>query len=252
MPKNRKMEIGYKTDIGLVRKKNEDRFLVDQELCLFIVADGMGGHQGGEVASEMAVKIVASSLRDSLKNGKDIVESIHGALQTANEAIWTRAEMDKELNGMGTTVVLALYCKDKIHIAHIGDSRAYLIQDKRIKQLTQDHSVVNELLRAGQITKEDSYGHHLRHIVTRILGSKGPVEPDITLIEPEDGHHLLLCSDGLTDLIRDEEINYIVCNGSDLQKISEDLISKVRERGGKDNVTVILLSTHMHKIKGFK
>lgn len=237
------MKTGHKTDVGLVRKNNEDRLIVNKETGLFIVADGMGGHQGGEVAGEMAVESISSSLKEFLKGGSSNISSIiYKAIHKANEEIYRKAKQDIKLNGMGTTIVLALCRNDKIHIAHVGDSRAYLIRDGRIRQLTQDHSLVAELLEAGGISKEDVRNHHLRHIVTNALGIKESVEPDIMSMSPRDGDYFLLCTDGLTDMMTDAEIREVIINSDNVQRTCEDLISSANEKSGKDNVTVILIS----------
>lgn len=233
--------VGYKTDIGRVRKNNEDRLHVDEKIGLFIVADGMGGHQSGEVASAMAVDIISSEIAKTLERN-NIPVIIHKSIEKANREIYNKANKDINLNGMGTTVVLSLCHEDKIYIAHVGDSKAYLIRDGAIIQLTQDHSLVAELLKAGEITEEDVRRHHLRHVVTKVLGSKEFAEPDIMTISPQDGDYFLLCTDGLTEMVRDEEIRDAIINVCEPQKICEELICLANKNGGKDNISVILIA----------
>ena len=236
------MRIGYKSDVGRVRENNEDSFFVDTERGIFIAADGMGGHRAGEVASKMAVEIISSSLKESLKDNGDIPLIIHKAIQVANREIYKKAAQDANLAGMGTTVVLTIYNENKIYIAHVGDSRAYLIQGNEIKQLTQDHSLVAELLNAKEINEEDARNHHLRHVLSKALGTEKSVKADIQNVQYQNGDYFLFCTDGITDMLRDEEIRRIFLNGQDLQKICEDLISSANEKGGKDNMTVVAIS----------
>ena len=235
------MRIGYKTDKGNVRENNEDYLLVDEEKGLFIVADGMGGPQGGEVASKMAVDLVSLFLAENLLNTNDISSVIENSVVQANEAIKMRAEQDNNLKGMGTTIVFALYHNNKIYITNVGDSRIYLMRNNEIKQVTKDHSLVAELIDAGDISEDEARKHHLRHILSNAIGVKNKVEVEIAefLLENTDG--LLLCSDGLTDMITDKEIESIVFKGDDPQETSGKLVELANEKGGRDNITVVLV-----------
>ena len=171
------MRVASITDTGRVRQLNEDSFYVDSGLGLLMVADGMGGHAGGEVASRIAVWTVAGALKDGLGNG-NAGGVIRGAIGQAGDAIRARAQADPELYGMGTTLVLALCRGDAIQVAHLGDSRAYLVHDGSIEQLTEDHSLVAQMLKAGQLTVEEAPHFHLRNIVTKSLGGPQIAEPD--------------------------------------------------------------------------
>lgn len=238
------MKVGYVTDVGKVREINEDSYYVDEEDGLFIVADGMGGHQAGEVASEMAVKTISSMIKEAISQkvkDNQVPKVIKKAIGRANEEIYTKSMRNPDLNGMGTTVVLALCRNNKIYIAHVGDSRAYLIRKNMIKQLTEDHSVVANLIKAGEITAKEARTHHLRHVITRALGTSDNVEIDICSYYWQKGDYFLLCSDGLTDLMEDEEIKGIVLSGGDPQRSCEDLVNLANERGGRDNITVVLI-----------
>lgn len=234
-------DIGYQTDPGKVREHNEDYLFVDDKIGLFIVADGMGGHHGGEVASKMAVSTVADLIKESLKgNSESVLVMIEEAFRKTNEIIYTMASKDPELNGMGTTMVVAHCHNNKIYVAHVGDSRAYLIRNGNITQLTKDHSVVAELLNSGEITGEEARNHYLRHIVTKALGYKEAIDFDVMSINCQKGDCFLLCTDGLTDMLTDEQIREIVTQRIQAQKICDDLISNANRKGGQDNITVIL------------
>lgn len=237
-----KMKTACKTDIGLNRKNNEDSLYVDEELGLLIVADGIGGHQAGEVASQMAVATIAFILESKLKSEKrdKIQKHIIEAIYKANEEIFAAVEKDPSLEGMGTTVVLALCRADNVYIAHVGDSRAYLFRKNRMERVTEDHSVVFQLLKAGKITPEEMRYHPLRHMITQALGSSYPA-PDINSFQWSHGDYVLLCSDGLTDFVEDEMIEKVVINADlDIEGKCENLIEMAKEKGGADNITVIL------------
>ena len=239
------MKVAYKTDVGRKRQNNEDSFYVDLEKRLFIVADGMGGHQAGEVASQIAVESLKNSLSTLRLNemeSEKIKEHILRAMMNAHKDIIEKAKTDINLAGMGTTVVLALGIDDKYYISHVGDSRAYLIRNKNITQLTDDHTVVAELLKVKMITPEKVKTHHMRHVLTQALGSNTQIIPSIQDITLEEGDILLLCTDGLTDMLSDEEILSIVDeHGEDIKKSVQVLVDIANEKGGKDNITVLLI-----------
>ena len=246
------MQVGYKTDIGRSREANEDSYFVDEDNEVFIVADGIGGHQAGEIASKLAVSTIAQSLshnKNSLldegtepKNASvHISNIIPEAIQKANGNIYKLANTSLHLKGMGTTVVLALRYKDKIYIAHIGDSRALLVRHNRIIQLTQDHSLVGDLVRKGEISTEEAQKHYLRHVITRSLGTKEVVNADITSVPMQKGDYFLLCTDGLTDMVREEDIKGIVLDVKEPTEICEQLVKSANNTGGHDNITVVVL-----------
>lgn len=226
------LKVAYKSDAGLVRDNNEDSFFVDEEKGLLIVADGIGGHVAGEVASTTAIDTISSVL-NSGKSENDLVK----AIEKANEAIVNKINDDKDLTGMGTTVVAVLINKD-LNVAWVGDSRAYLIKDE-ITQITEDHSVVTELIKAGKITEEQARHHHLRHIVTRALGGKNST-PEVRTFSWEKGDYLLLCTDGLTDMVEDEEIKDVIKGKGSLKDKVDKLVDLAKAGGGKDNITIIL------------
>ena len=234
------MNIAYITDVGLVREGNEDSLYVGEDLGLLIVADGIGGHQAGEVASQMAVEIISLMLKMVLEKKDQIQKHILEAMYKANEEILAAAD-DPSLKGMGTTVVLALCKGDEIYIAHVGDSRAYLVRQNKMEQVTEDHSVVGQLLKAGKITREEARNHHLGHIITQAIGSQSYISPDIHSFTWSEGDYLLLCSDGLTDLVEDEKIEGTILMGDgDLDAKCGRLVELAKRQGGKDNITVIL------------
>ncbi len=236
------MKTACKTDIGLNRKNNEDSFFVNVELGLLIVADGIGGHQAGEVASQMAVDTIPSVLMSKVKPEKkdQIQKHILEAIFKANEEILAAVEKDPLLEGMGTTVVLAVCRDDIVDIAHVGDSRAYLIRKNQMELVTEDHSAVFQLLKAGKITPEEMRYHPLRHMITQALGSSYP-NPDINRFQWSHGDYVLLCSDGLTDFVEAEMIEKVVLNADlDIEGKCKKLIDLAKENGGADNITVIL------------
>jgi serine/threonine protein phosphatase PrpC len=244
MGENSGMKAAARTDPGRVRTANEDSVFADPDAGLLMVADGMGGHAAGEVASELAVRTISGMLTGPQAAGPAGVEAprmLREAIQRANTAIRTRAAEDFSLRGMGTTVVVVLAQDARLWLAHVGDSRIYLIRAGEIHRLTQDHSLVAQMVKAGQLTAGEARKHHLRNVITRSLGFEATVEPEIQTVEWVQGDHLLLCSDGLTGMLEDEEIaRVITAGGSDLPSISQDLIAMANERGGTDNISVVL------------
>ena len=205
-----------------------------------MVADGMGGHAGGEVASRIAVSTIAGLLKSALGNG-DAAGLIRAAIGQAGDAIRARAEAEPELHGMGTTLVLAICCGDSIQVAHLGDSRAYLIHDGAMEQLTEDHSLVAQMMKAGQLTAEEAPHFHLRNIVTKSLGGPQVSEPDLSVVEWAKGDHLLLCSDGLTNMVEESELRSLISEGGgDLERSCEEAVYMANRNGGRDNITLVL------------
>jgi protein phosphatase len=237
------MKVAAKSDIGCVRKNNEDCLLVDEQLGLLIVADGMGGHAGGEVASALAVEAIAAYGKACLagpERAERTAVLLQDAIRTADEAIWSKAQERRKLREMGTTVVLALCQGDQVHIAHVGDSRAYLLHDRELRQLTEDHSVVAQLIKAGLLTPREARFHPLRHQITRSLGSRTAVA-ELRCVTWQCGDILLLCSDGLTMMVEDHHIAELMLRGSsDVQTTAEALVARANSNGGKDNISVIL------------
>ena len=223
------------TDTGRRRRRNEDSFVLDPPL--FAVADGMGGAQAGEVASRLA----AAAFReyheaDSLAPE----ERVEALVQEANRRIYARSREDANATGMGTTVTAALLEGDSVAIGHVGDSRAYRIRDDRLEQLTQDHSLVADLMRSGRLTQEEADAHPQRSVITRALGTDPEVDVDTLAVGLEPGDVFLLCSDGLTTMVPDEEILRIVHESGSLEGAAKALVKAANKRGGEDNVTVVL------------
>ncbi|MHB8205733.1 MAG: Stp1/IreP family PP2C-type Ser/Thr phosphatase, partial [Desulfomonilaceae bacterium] len=235
--KNTGLKVGYLTDPGRQRRLNEDSFYVNQDIGLFIVADGMGGHNAGEVASSIAVTVVSNLIEGGIASAKDPVELVRQGMSNANETILENSMNNTAWSEMGTTLLVALFADHGLVIGHVGDSRAYSIGKGRIRQLTQDHTFVAEWLREGRITKEQARSHHQRHGLTEALGVTKDVESEIT-IWPWEGHQcLLLCSDGLTEMIEDEEILATINSSDNPQQACENLVAMANQKGGRDNIT---------------
>ena len=246
-----KVEYFGQTDVGKKREKNEDSLLINEKLGLFLVADGMGGHQGGETASRLAVKTVGETIRHLTEDPEtttaselqfdrsDPGEILKYSLRLASQKIFEEANRSPHLRGMGTTAVGLLIRDDKGYIAHVGDSRAYLVREGEIKQLTTDHSLVAEQLKAGFITEGELKHHKLKNIITRSVGFQSDVDVDLLIRDLEPGDHILLCSDGLTNLVEDEELMKIVSKNSP-KSACQKLIELANKKGGDDNVTVIV------------
>ena len=239
------MQFGAMTDVGMCRKINEDNYYVkaDGAFPYAIVADGMGGHKAGEIASMMVVDVIRNHLENSLSEDQDYVEAgetVRKAFISANNIIYKYAENHYKIMGMGTTATLAMVFKGRIITAHVGDSRAYTIDKNEIKQITRDHSYVQELVSMGKITKEEAKRHPKKNFITRAMGAEETVKVDVN-IRPYNGETILLCSDGLVNFVDDEEIKDIVQKRGSLKKKTEQLVNTANSRGGKDNITVIIL-----------
>ena len=225
------------TDPGRKRRRNEDAFVVDPPL--FVIADGMGGAQAGEVAARLAASAFREFREADTLAGPARLEAI---VQEANRRIYERARSDRETSGMGTTVTAVLVERDGIAIGHVGDSRAYRIRGGSIDQLTQDHSLVADLVRSGRLRPEDADQHSQRNVITRALGTDAEVDVDTAEIDAEAGDIFLLCSDGLTTMVGDEDIVRIVHEHKNLESAAKALVKAANRRGGEDNVTVVLFA----------
>ena len=231
------------TDVGMVRQVNQDYvYVTDRPLGilqnLFVVADGMGGHQAGDYASKYTVEVLNREL--ALSEGEDIERCLVGAIKTANREIIKEASRDEHLKGMGTTVVAATISNQMMYFANVGDSRLYLI-NQGIQQLTKDHSLVEEMVRLGGIKPEEAKHHPDKNIITRAIGVLPEVSADFfeTVLVP--GDTVLLCSDGLTNMVDDTDIKRIVLGQRDIVEKTQRLIDAANENGGKDNITVVLI-----------
>jgi protein phosphatase len=229
------------TNVGRRRRINEDRYAMAPELGLFLVADGMGGHTAGQVASELAAQAALRAVGTLQDAALSPAEKLRFAVSSANRAIFDAARARPELAGMGTTLVALLADDGRVALAHVGDSRAYLVRGGRIRQLTDDHSVVGELVRRREISADAAREHPHRHVLTRALGVRPGVEPDLAELSPEPGDLFALCSDGLTAHVRDEEIAEHAGPGVVPEKAVDALIDLANARGGEDNITVVLL-----------
>ena len=228
------MKVAGRTDRGKVRELNEDTFGYHDNL--FVVADGMGGHQAGEVASAIAVETI---LKADLTG--DIKTALQKTLETANRAILKEAEGKNELDGMGTTVAILYLESERAFVTHIGDSRVYYHSGNNLKQLTCDHSLVFELVKSGEITLEEAKIHPQRNILTRALGSNETLETEIIEIQVSPGDKFLLCSDGLTNSISEPLIKEFMSREEDPESIVNHMINTANELGGSDNITVVLV-----------
>jgi protein phosphatase len=247
-----KVESYGMSNVGMKRFQNEDSYLINDEMGLYMVADGMGGHLGGEFASKLAVATVEEIIQKfrvdpeaTQIHGVNTQESSPGdqlrhAITEAGRRIHAQALYDENLRGMGTTAVAAICQKDQIFIANVGDSRAYLVRDQSIKQLTEDHSLVSEQVKAGMIRPEEAKSHKLKNIITRSVGYQEDVDSDVVVLEPKMGDRILMCSDGLSNLVEDEEMLETLID-HDLKESCEALVQKANSRGGDDNITVVIL-----------
>jgi len=223
------------TDTGRQRRANEDAFFA--RAPLFAVADGMGGAQAGEVASATAIEVLSAGLGD----GESVEQQLSATVQLANSQIHALSVADDERAGMGTTVTAAYVGESNITLVHVGDSRCYRWRDGMLERLTDDHSLVEEMVRQGQLTPEQALEHPQRSIITRALGPESVVEPDAQTVGARDGDLLLLCSDGLSTMITDDQISAVMAREQPLKATARGLIAAANEAGGRDNITVVLL-----------
>lgn len=233
------------TDVGRERAHNEDRYIVVPELNLYVVADGMGGHQSGEVASRLAANTIASYFRngDTSKSKRTLADRLRSAVSTANAKIYARADDERTYRGMGTTVVAAVFSsvEGMFYVGHAGDSRCYRVREAKITQLTRDHSLVADALLERPDLTESDLAYLPRNVITRALGMGPTVEIDMRTDRTQVGDIYLLCSDGLHGLVSDAEILEIVTKHSALHEACEKLVERANENGGKDNITAVLV-----------
>lgn len=236
---------GCKTDIGRKRAQNQDSFSHHPEMGLYVVADGMGGHQGGETASLMAVQLIPERFK-ALKDKKwDNVSALKTAIMDASNSIHLKAKEQPKLEGMGTTAVTILIEHPQVYIGHVGDSRCYLIRHHRIWQLTRDHSLVQEKLKAGLITREKLKTDKMKNVITRSVGFEEDVDVDVYEMQIQPGDVFVLCSDGLSGPLTDElilnAVEGTIGQGLKPQDTAERLIQEANQHGGDDNITAIVL-----------
>ncbi len=232
------------TNIGKKRKLNQDFVYTSEQPVgslpnVFIVADGMGGHKAGDYASKVTVEtMVAEILKSEESKAVTIMEH---AIRTANALIRKCAEESAELEGMGTTVVAATCEGNILRVANVGDSRLYIVNHKEIRQITRDHSLVEEMVRMGGIAREEARNHPDKNIITRAIGADDDVKPDFFTVKLDRGDIILMCTDGLTNMLEDEEIRMIMEGSRDMVEKAEELVKAANEKGGRDNISVILI-----------
>jgi protein phosphatase len=231
-----------RTDVGIVRSGNEDNYLMLPDRAVFIVADGMGGHAAGEVASEMAVRIVAQELGDL--DGLDVegkAERLRRAIREANAAIFERTLTEHDKRGMGTTATALILSGRRYLIGQVGDSRAYLLRDRQLLQLTKDHSYVQEQVDAGYLSPDEARTHPYSNVITRCVGANDDVSPDTYVGSLHTGDLFLLASDGLTGMIDDNRLNELLASSPDPERLVELLVAEANRLGGLDNITAIIV-----------
>ena len=242
------------TDVGRAREHNEDDFyLSDGREALCVVADGMGGHRSGEVASAMAIKAIVEYYRETMSEANFAEEAEEGetevdliqrrlkqAVQSANRAVFKAASQSEVYKGMGTTIVSGYFTEQGIYLAHIGDSRAYRYRDGELSQCTEDHSLANEYVRMGILSAEEVEYFPYKNVITRACGLTEYVEVDVDYADLEVGDLFLFCSDGLTDMVDDDVITEMIEEEDDIETLCESLVERANENGGADNITVVL------------
>ncbi len=237
------------TDVGLKRGHNEDNYLINEELNLFVVADGMGGHAGGEYASAIAVNTVEEIVTSMELEGVEITDvtdpveitrqKLTHAIRLAGRRIYEKAKEQPEYHGMGTTAVVLLVDSGNAYVAHVGDSRLYMLRDGAVEQVTEDHSLIAEKIRHGLITPEEAKNHRMRNVITRSLGYQEDVEVDIQVRAVRRGDQYLLCSDGLSGHVAGEEALEVMQRMSPCDA-SRHMIRLACDRGGEDNITTVI------------
>ena len=237
------MESYCQTDVGLKRNNNQDFVYASNHNVgtlagLLIVSDGMGGQAAGDLASRLCVETMVDSIQASSKTGA--VRVLSEAIRNANTAVTSKASSDPALDGMGTTLVAAVPENGSLIIANVGDSRMYLLDDDRIEQITHDHSLVEEMVRAGKLKREQARNHPKKNIITRAIGEPGDPEIDFFDVALNRGDIALLCSDGLSNMVEDEQIFRIVRTSESLQDAGSKLVDAANRAGGKDNISVVL------------
>lgn len=249
------LDVAGKTDPGKVRERNEDSIAMDFKLGLLIVADGMGGHNSGEVASGLATDTILKFGKEMLAKDKDILppggdkslsvraQQVIHFVETANTVIYEKSKTHAKNQGMGTTIVTVLGDSRSITVGHVGDSRLYRLRGKTFEQITEDHSLVTEQVKSGQITKEQAESSNLQNILTRALGTEEKVKVDVQDVKVQEGDVFLICSDGLTKMVSDKEMAEVLIENAEPIKAVDKLIDMSNAAGGVDNVTVVVART---------
>ena len=244
------MKVFARTDIGKARERNEDFYSISEpggEFGIFILADGMGGYNGGEIASRLATEATKTYIETNFfkieyEKKEEILELIRNAMEYANKIVYEKAKQEEELEGMGTTLEVCLIYNNRAYIGHIGDSRIYRIRKGILQKLTQDHSYVQKLVKDGTITKEQALHHPKKNMLIKALGCTPNIEPDVLVKGFQEEDLILLCSDGLTNMVEEEEMNSII--QQDIENANKNLIQRANDLGGYDNSTVVILYNH--------
>lgn len=234
------------TDKGKVRNQNQDAFYTynspEHELSILMVCDGMGGAKAGNVASELAIQVFKAEAKNTLPkvSAEKIPEELKRCIALSNKAVYELSRTDIDCNGMGTTLVAAVVKGNTLYVANVGDSRAYLISKGEIRQITRDHSLVEDMVERGDITREESRSHPNKNLITRAVGTVETVECDTFTLNINEGDYVLLCSDGLTNTVPDEELGRIVIESDSVKACCDSLLNAALQCGAPDNVTVVL------------
>lgn len=243
------MRVFAKSDIGKARNMNQDNYYIPQEddkIQLFVLADGMGGYNGGEIASSLAVQSVIIYVKEHFSsiqlNKESILAFIKQTIEYANQVVYNKSKAEEELSEMGTTLEVCIIYNNKVFIGHVGDSRVYRIRKQFIRQLTIDHSYVEKLVRDGTITRQESYTHPKKNMLTKALGCDESIQPDVMVKGFLKDDILLMCSDGLTNLVSENEIYGLVVTNT--KTAVDNLIQRANDNGGLDNITVIIIDNH--------
>jgi Serine/threonine protein phosphatase len=244
------MKLFSATDVGQIRKDNQDQiYMSDQPIGnlpnIFIVADGMGGHQAGGFASSYAVQILLESIRRD--HDFNPIKIIRQAMESANSQILKKATTDSAMKGMGTTMVVATVVGHYMYVANVGDSRLYLVDDS-LRQITKDHSLVEEMIRLGEIKREEAAAHPDKNIITRALGAKKDIDIDFFDVKLEKDAKVILCSDGLSNMVSDEEMQKVVGKTRKNANLAQQLVDRANKNGGKDNIAVIVIEPDIKEV----
>ncbi len=254
------IDVSGLTDKGLRRDKNEDFFHIDKDIGLFVVADGIGGHRSGEVASKMAVEGLCDYIdnidnrlysTEAQKKYSETTNKISTAIMFANDIVYRSSLNKPDLKGMGTTLTVGLLQNERLSIAHVGDSRLYLIRANCMEQLTDDHTIVHEQLKSGLITKDEAAKSKMKSVLTRAVGTSPEVKVSMDELAVSNGDIILLCTDGLTSMLSDDEIYSTIITGREPQSTCSRLVEMAIKNGGNDNITVILIYLYKKSIFSF-
>lgn len=240
------------TDVGQKRRENQDYVYASEQPIgnlpnLFVVADGMGGHNAGDFASRCAVSVMVESVKRDMSFNP--IKIIRHAIETANEQVCVQADLDPQKSGMGTTLVAVTVVGHYAYVANVGDSRLYLSDPHDIVQITRDHSWIAEMVRRGEISREEARNHPDKNIITRAVGTGPSVRIDFFDVELEEETRILMCSDGLSNMVSDDTIQEILCSSDDIEKSAESLVALANENGGRDNISVIIIEPFTNEVK---